>query len=329
MKRFSVAFVLLAATLAAGTAVADVSSEADTLFTQGQALLADKKIDAACPVLERSEKLEPRGGTLLSLAYCHEQQGRAALAYTEYEEALRRLRVGGGRSDRETFAQTHMATLHGKIVTLMVEFSEAAKAPNAEIIVSPSKPGDSERKIVVGADRRQPIALDVDGGAYKIEVRAPERKPFTAQVSVAAQTVSPAVINVTDLAPEGGAATTPGGAKPAVGKPEPDGSGQRTLGLVIGGVGVLFLAGGIVGGVAAKNCFDDSQKSTAPDRCSRDTAMTVYANIFNVGIGLGAVGLLAGGYLYLSAPKGNGSPSVGIAPALGPSHAGFNVAARF
>lgn len=322
-KKSTFAAVLISAALFAGTAFADVSAEADQLFKQGQELLADKKVDAACAAFERSEKLEPRGGTLLSLAYCHEQQGRISLAYVEYDEALRRLRVGGGRQDRERFALDRMSALRGQVVMVTVELSEATKGTNPEIVVVPSKMGEQERKVVVGPDRRVQVPLDVDGGGYRIEVRAPQYKAFSGTVTVAGPTATPASLQVGDLTPEPGAVA----ARPGVpNAPEPDGSGQRTLGLIIGGTGLAFAAVGGVFGALALGCASDYRRDGS---CDPDKAKVFYANGANIGLGLGAVGLVAGGYLYLSAPKGNGQPQVGIGPAALPGGGALSMTGRF
>ncbi len=316
--------VFISMALLAGPVHADVSADADAAFKQGQDLLAEKKIDAACAAFERSEKLEPRGGTLLSLAYCHEQQSRNALAYTEYDEALRRLRVGGGRQDREKFAGERMAALKDKVVMLTAEFSEPVRALNPDVVVIPSKAGDAERKLAPAAARVQ-IPLDVDGGAYRVEVRAVDRKPYVAQIQVAANAATPPAFTVTELEP------IPGSAADV--KPEKDGTTQRTIGMVIGGVGLAFAVAGGVFGVLALQCASDhrSNGDDAAGGCDRSKAKVFYANGANIGLGLGAAGILGGGYLYLTAPKGRGAPppTVGVSPAVLPGGGGMAVSGRF
>lgn len=327
-RSFAFAFVLALSASAVGEARADNAQDAEALYQQGMELLRDKKLDAACNALERSEKAEARGGTLLSLAYCHEQQGRFALAYSEYDESLRRLRVGGGRRDREQFATERMEAVRDKVVFVSVELGPNVTAPNPEIFVTPSKAGDPERKLILGADRAKQVALDPDGGTYRIEVRAVDRKPFTTQVQVAGKTANPPSIHVPELETTGAVA---GNGAVAPGEPPKDGSGQRTLGLVLGGSGIALAAVGGVFGVLAVNCASDVRNAppgTEPP-CSRTTAKTVYANIANAGIGLGAVGVVAGAYLYFSAPAGGPERSVAVRPALGPQTAGLSIDGRF
>src|SRR5690242_5233362 len=77
---------------------------ATELFQQGRALMAEKKLDQACPKLEESMRLDPGGGTLLNLAICHEEQGKTATAWSEYAEAIA-LAQRDGRPDRQKLAQ--------------------------------------------------------------------------------------------------------------------------------------------------------------------------------------------------------------------------------
>ena len=321
--RFAVALapLVVAAAFVAPAARADAAQDAEAAYQQGMDLLRDKKIDQACAALDRSEHLEARGGTLLSLAYCHEQQARFSLAYSEYDEALRRLRVGGGRPDREQFATKQMESIRDKVVFVNVDLEATMSAPNREIVITPAKSGDVERKVALGDARSKQIALDPDGGAYRVEVRAVDRKPFVAQVQVAGRTPAPASIVVTALAPEGAGAAV----SPVPRAPEEDGSGQRTTGLVVGGIGAALAIGGGVFGVLAMKCTDDYNKDGS---CSRDTAKVVYANVANAGIGLGVVGLAVGGYLFFSAPKGE-KAAVGVAPSVGPGSAGLSLGGRF
>lgn len=322
LRKAAVLAAFLVANGLAGTAWAE---DAESLYQEGTALLRDKRVDAACVAFEKSERLDPRGGTLLSLAYCHEQQSKLALAYSEYDEALRRLRTGGGRPDRETFASERMTAIKDKLVFVTVELAPAVNAPSPELVLTPSRPNDNERKNLFGADRQRQVALDPDGGAYKIEVRAADRKPFTAQVQVTGKTVTPAVITVNELASENVPVAAGGGAAPV--PAEADGSGQRTLGLIIGGAGVVFVGVGAFFGVKALQCVTDYNRD--PTSCDRDKAMTETANFANVGVGLGVVGLVAGGYLFFTAPKGSPERSVGVRPAVGPNTAGLSLTGHF
>ena len=55
-------------------------AEAELLFKRAAAHLDAREYEAACPLLERSNALDPSSGTLLNLAECYEQRGLTASA---------------------------------------------------------------------------------------------------------------------------------------------------------------------------------------------------------------------------------------------------------
>lgn len=65
------------------------ASEADKLFHEGRELLKQGRLEEACGKLAESEKLDSSSGTLMNLAYCHEQLGKFASAFAEFSQAAR------------------------------------------------------------------------------------------------------------------------------------------------------------------------------------------------------------------------------------------------
>src|SRR4051812_8772615 len=84
------------------------SAFAEALFREGKHLLSAGKLDEACPKLEESQRLDPKPGTLINLAYCHERQGRAATAWGEYAEGGP-LAARAKNKAMESFARDRMA----------------------------------------------------------------------------------------------------------------------------------------------------------------------------------------------------------------------------
>lgn len=83
---------------------------AQSLFEDALRLMERGEYRAACPMLARSQELDPASGTALDLGYCFEQVGDVTRASAAYE-AARRYAVVDRRADREEAARTKLAEL--------------------------------------------------------------------------------------------------------------------------------------------------------------------------------------------------------------------------
>src|SRR5262245_2520720 len=111
LRRGAASAALLLCVLAGtGRARAEPSAEdkalATALFREGRALLAEKRVADACLKFEESHRLDPSGGTILNLALCHEQEGKLARSWSEFNEAIAFARRDY-RADRESEAREH------------------------------------------------------------------------------------------------------------------------------------------------------------------------------------------------------------------------------
>jgi hypothetical protein len=105
-----------AARHASAQAQAD-SQIAQALFDEGRDLMDKHDYTRACPLLERSQKLDPGGGTLLNLALCWEGEGKLARANIAFSDSLSLARRDG-RRDREQIASSHLDALAPRLPRL-------------------------------------------------------------------------------------------------------------------------------------------------------------------------------------------------------------------
>ena len=144
----------LAACTAARHAGAQVQTDAQiaqALFDEGRDLMDKHDYVRACPLLERSQKLDPGGGTLLNLGLCWEGAGKLARASAALTDALSLARRDN-RHDREQIASSHLdavaprlpklrLALHEYISTVVVYFDDAIEGPEVLGVLAPVDPG--------------------------------------------------------------------------------------------------------------------------------------------------------------------------------------------
>ena len=223
---------------------------ATVLFEEGRALLAGGKPAEACPRFERAQKLDPSGGTLLNLALCHEQEGKLASAWAEFNEALS-IAVRDGRRDRASAAEEHLESLRARLSRVRVSVSAAARTPGLRVSLDgrelPSEAID--------------VGVPVDPGEHVVEATAPGRAPFRSTVRAMGPGELPVL--VTPLEADRGA--------PPTAPPPATRGGASTRTWVLGGV--VVVAGGLAGGAAilARQARSDALDA-CPDKMGCDAS---------------------------------------------------------
>jgi hypothetical protein len=335
--------ILAAILLCAGAAEADPQDKvaARALFDEGRRLLKEGKVDEACGRFEASRAIEPLLGTQLNLAECHRLQGRTATAWEELREA--EAMAARAHDDRQEFAQGRRAELEKVLARLTIRLSPEADLAGLEI----KQDGSPVRRTVVG------IAVPVDPGRHVIAASAPGRTPWTYTVDVSpstALTVDVPVLrepvpvpreNVAKpAAPRRAQVTVPPPARVTVPPPAPPiheeastpGKSRRTLGLVIGGVGVAGIAVGLALGAKAKASWDDAQAghcdpSGRCDPVGLDELSSAHtsATVSTIAVGVGAAAVVGGLVMFLTAPQATPRAHVQVAPAIGAGYVGATV----
>ena len=98
------------------------------------------------------------------------------------------------------------------------------------------------------------------------------------------------------------------------------GSGRRAAGFVVGGVGVVALGVGAVFGLRAIAKNHDSNAACPARDCANQAALDANAdarsaaNVANVAVALGIVGIGVGTYLVLTGQPSHATGSVRLAP---------------
>ena len=218
---------------------------AEALFETGRQLAAAGKYGEACPKFADSQRLDASTATLLNLANCWENLGRTATAWATYREAQSAAHVAG-RQDYFAAAERHANALAPKLARITIHVPEATDGIQIE------------RDSVVVERAEWGLAIPVDTGAHAIAATAPGHKAWATTLDVlqdgAALTVTVPALELLpfETSPLTGKATPTGTTEqnptpllPGVAEPSNDnranGSAQRTIAWVVGGLGVVGL----------------------------------------------------------------------------------------
>lgn len=319
-------------TLSPRVAHAGDKALAESLFEAGRSLMQQKKFTEACPKFEESQRQDPSPGTLLNLGECYEGLGKTASAWAEYKAAATMAQTMG-RSAQEKAALERAARLEKTLSKLEID-----GPPSTIAGLTVKRDGDD---IGVGS---LGVALAVDPGDHQIEVSAPGYKTWSTKITVGKQATQKVSIPALEQAPE----SAPAAPAAATSAPPTHDQGvattgsKRTIGYVVGGVGIVGIGVGTVFGLMAS-----SQASSAKDdpslcpgkvctpagRSEIDSAKSK-ALISTIGIGVGAAALITGAVLVLTSGSGSttapaNSAALHVTPALGPGVACVSLTGGF
>jgi hypothetical protein len=335
MRRLTPISLLLAVfLLQAPVARAGDVAAAEALFREGRALMEEGKYAVACPKLAESYEQDPGTGTLLALAMCRERAGQLASAWASYGQVASHSKRDG-RADREQAARERMQALEPRLSRLTITVDpETATLPGVAV----KRDGAPVRSGAWGT------AMPLDPGEHVIEAAAPGRQPWSTKVTIAAerdtQTVRVPALPVAESLPVATSASPAASTPEPAGAPAPkEGPPLRTIGLIVGGAGVVALGVGGLFALKAKNANEESKEDdhcNAANQCDaiggtkRDDAESAAA-VASVSLIAGGVLAAAGITLFvLGAPSREPSTvSIEALPLIGRSDAGVALRGRF
>ncbi len=160
---------MTAATLAASSAAAQTdAAAAGQLFDKGLADMKAQRYASGCPAIAESQRLDPRPGTLFTLAVCEGSWGKTASAMAHFDDYLslyERLPIDQKQRQRgrDKVARHQLDELRRKVSWLTVRLPDSAPS---DVVVK----RDGE---VLGAPSLG-VALPVDPGTHTITVEDSE-----------------------------------------------------------------------------------------------------------------------------------------------------------
>lgn len=294
----------IAVFLVAGAADADGNdAAAAALFDQGLAEMEASHFDAACPKLAESFHLDPRAGTLFTLAECEARGGKIASAVTHYGDYRARFermtpqeRVK--QKERPTIAERQLAALRPRVPELTINVRGAL--PEGAVV--------KRDGVALGAPSLG-TSFPLDPGSHEVTIVLADGT--TAKETV---TLRDAEKKVVDIAPPTPRAAL-GALQPAPPPKSPAARGGH-MGLTIA-AGAVSLAGLGIGAVAGaltlgkKSTIDDNCVGTACNAAGKDAAdgSRTLGLVSTVGFIVGGAFAATAVVLFLTEPRG---PRVGV-----------------
>lgn len=317
----------------------------EALFREGKTLLQEGKYDLACPKLAESLRLDPAGGTLVTLGLCYEGAGKTASAWVVFGDALASAERDK-RADRVKLAKEHIATLEKRLSYLTVEVTPDGLGTsdftltrngvhiNRAALGTASAVDPGKHVINVSATGFSTLALEVevgpDGDRKKVVIPPLNRivekpaDPPPVEKPVEKPIETPKPTPVSPVKPE-----QPRGMHPG-----------RVGGLVLGAASVIVLGTGGYFGLQAKSQHDDALGLCPASPCpsqegiDQNEAAKGSASLSTGLVAGGLIGLAGGIVLFVAMPKSAPAatapkPKVSFVPAMSAEFAGGFVRGSF
>jgi len=284
-------------------------------FSQALSLQTGGDWAGALALLKEVAAVKPTPQVRFNIAICEERLGRLVAALGDYELAA---------SD----AQAEKSDQVGQEVESRLE---ALKARVPRVVVQRGDGADSATISLDGVslgDSVLNVPLPADPGPHVIEAKALGFRPFKQSFRVAEQQTATILVK---LEPEP-AASVPN--VPPTARAESH--SMRTIGFVVGGVGIASLVGSGALFYLRHTTITDLDKQCGADRqtCPDSERSTVdrgklYTTLGDVTLAVGAVGLAVGAALVIAGGHSSEQASISIAPGAAYANAGATLLGRF
>lgn len=333
--------VLVMATPAAAQTDATQRAMASQLFDDAQKLFASGQVAEACSKYSESQRLDPQLGTLLYLGDCFDKLGKTASAWISFKDAAEMAKQR--RDERGGPASMRVDELEAKLSTLTIEASQNLPA-NVELL----QDGVSVGRAVLGSP------VPIDPGRHEIRARAPGFKDWSttvdvpndrSEVRVVVQTLEPMpnAIAPTAAAPVASPLAPATQSTPLSSPTHETGSSRRTLGYVVGGVGLVGIGVGTAFALAIHSKVsdrDNANRCSATASCSSSDRTLIErltsdartdATVANVGFIAGSAALLGGLALVITGlpQESRATGKVEVQPWLTHSTGGIGVGGQW
>lgn len=173
----SILAILVVCLTAAPVAAQSANPQADALFKQARALMAQKMYPEACTAFAASQKLDPAVTTQLNLAQCREKNGELATAWGLFLDVQRQTQGAADAVGKQlnNVANDKATKLEPRLSKLTIA---VATRPAGVVVL---------RDGAEVVDATWGIALPIDGGTHTITATAPGHVDWKTTITLGAE----------------------------------------------------------------------------------------------------------------------------------------------
>jgi hypothetical protein len=321
----------------------EAKKEAGERFKRGVKLQEEGNPEAAIIEFERAYQLAPNYRVLYNIGVIYRDRGDKANALRTFEKYLA---DGGSEIDAKRRKEVEADVVRLRDVVAQVTLKVTPPGVEVTIDDNPVLPGQINQPILVNVGRRRFEATKEGYTSQSKFLTLAGGDKVVVELTLKEIKAQPATTVILSSAPPPPTAPPPPRSSAPPAAPTNDGSGQRTAGYIIGGVGLAGLAAGSIFGLVARSKWSSVDGKCVkpaggtvricPDSDSQDTAKSAQsmAAFSTFGFALGGVAVVVGASLLLSAPSATGAsasraPGLQFSPFLGKNNGGLFVDGAF